>query len=317
MNVYAYQPGIFPRSEAVVGATRGLDRGRVGLDVVEDALREDLADFVRLQQTAGLDFFSDGLLRWQDIFRPLVEASGTMRPGALVRWFDNNAFFRSPELTGSLSSVKAPASIVPDGLVPRPRVATLPSPYTFSRAAQAGPHRNQLMLDLARHVLRPVAQGLTAAGCQVLHLQEPWLAFFGIDPADWAPLEHALASIKEGMAAAVVLHVYFGDAGPFADRLPRLPVDAVGVDLVETDVASLGTGWEIGLVAGCLNGRSSVVESLDGTVELARRVAQAAGPSSLYLSSNCELEFLPQKVAQKKVLRLGEAARRVKELVAV
>jgi methionine synthase II (cobalamin-independent) len=36
----------------------------------------------------------------------------------------------------------------------------------------------------------------------------------------------------------------------------------------------------------------------------------------LYLSSNCELEFLPRDVARQKVLRLGEAAVRTKELVA-
>jgi len=314
VNVSAYQHGLYPRSEAVVSATRGLDRGRVAREVVEEAFRNDLADFVLLQQRAGLDFFSDGLLGWQDIFRPLVEASGVMRPGALVRWFDNNAFFRAPEVNGSLASIRAPALIVPDGAVPRPRVATLPSPFMFSRAAQTAAPRNPLMLELARHVLRPVAEALAAASCQVLHLQEPWLAFFGIEEADWDPLERALASIKEGLPARVVLHVYFGDAGPFADRLRRLPIDAVGVDLVETDVAALGTGWEIGLLAGCLNGRSSVVESLEGTVGLARRVAQAVAPPTLYLSSSCDLELLPQKVAEQKVLRLGEAARRVKEL---
>lgn len=300
----------------MVAATRGLDRGRVGPTVVEEAFTQDLGEFVRLQNEAGLDFFSDGLLRWQDIFRPLVEASGAMRPGALVRWFDNNAFFRAPQLTGTLSAISAPAVLAPDGLVPRPRASSLPSPFMFSRAAQASSDRNQLMLDLARHVLRPAAEALSAAGSQVIHLQEPWLAYFGVEPGDWGPLEKALASIKEGMSATIILHVYFGDAGPVAQRLRRLPVDAVGVDLVETDIDALGGDWEIGLVAGCLNGRSSVVESLEGTVRLIHRAVEAVRPRSLYLSSNCDLEFLPQKVAQQKVRRLGEAASRARELVA-
>ncbi|HKV31575.1 MAG TPA: hypothetical protein VJT14_11230, partial [Candidatus Dormibacteraeota bacterium] len=60
----------------MVAATRGIDRGRVGSDAVERAFADDLAAFVRTQKDAGMDFFSDGLLKWQDIFRPLTEALG-------------------------------------------------------------------------------------------------------------------------------------------------------------------------------------------------------------------------------------------------
>jgi 5-methyltetrahydropteroyltriglutamate--homocysteine methyltransferase len=276
-----------------------------------------LIDFVQLEQQAGLDYFSDGLLRWQDIFRPLVEASTAMSPNGLKRWFDNNAFFREPQLRQPLSRISLPAEILQDKAVPQPRVATLPSPFMFSRAAHASGDRNQLMLDLSRHVLRPAVEALTAAGSQVVHLQDPWLAYFGIQPGDWTPLEESLESLHDGISATFVLHVYFGDAGRFADRLRRLPVEAVGVDLVETDIDSLGSEWPIGLLAGCLNGRSSIVEPLESTVELARRIADRVRPRTLYLSSSCDLEFLPAGVARQKVLRLGEVSRRVKELVAV
>lgn len=313
--IAAYQPGIYPRSEAVVAATRGHDRGRVAGAAVEAAYRQDLVDFVTLQQQAGLDFFSDGLIQWQDIFRPLVEASSGMRVGSPTRWFDNNAFFRAPEVNGSVALVAAPPGILPDGIVPRPRVGTLPSPFMFSRAAQTGRDRNQLMLDLTQHLLRPAAVALVSAGCRIIHVQEPWLAYFGIDGSDWATLERCLSSLREGVDATLVLHVYFGDAGPLVDRLRRLPVDAIGIDLVQTDMASLGARWELGLVAGCLDGRSSLIEPLDRTVELVRRLAETVSPPSLYLSSNCDLERLPREVARQKVLRLGEAARRVKELV--
>ncbi len=316
-RVLAYQPGIFPRSEEVVAATRGLDRGRVAPDAVEEAFRRDLAEFVRLQQDAGLDFFSDGLLRWPDIFRPLIEGSGVLRPGSLVRWFDNNAFFRAPQVTGPLGPSALPAAIVPDGAVPRPRVATLPSPYMFSRVARGAADRNQLMCDLARHVLRPAVAALAASGCQLIHLQEPWLAYFGIEPADWTPLEESLAALRDGLSTPIVLQTYFGDAGPFAQRLRHLPVDAVGIDLVETDVDALGTDWEIGLVAGCLDGRRSLVESLDATVDLARGLAETVRPPRLYLSASCDLELLPREVAQRKVRHLGEAAARVRELLPV
>jgi 5-methyltetrahydropteroyltriglutamate--homocysteine methyltransferase len=297
-----------------VAATRGVERARVTATEVDDAYYGDLADLVRVQREAGLDLFSDGLLRWQDIFRPLAEAAG-MRTNVLTRWFDNNAFYRAPEIGDTVPVVDSVDRIVPDPIVPEPRVATLPSPYLFSRMALAKRDRNQVMLELAATVLRPAAQQLAAAGCTLIHLQDPWLGFFGIEAADRTALEQALGAISSAVDAHVVLHVSFGDAGPQLDWLRRLPVHAVGVDLVETDINSLGTDWEIGLVAGCIDGRSSVVESPEAIADALQHVAESTRTPVLYASSSCELELLPRTVADRKVLVLGAAAQRLREPV--
>ena len=299
-----------------MAATRGIDRGRVGADAVEQAFSDDQAAFVAVQKKAGMDFFSDGLLKWQDIFRPLMGALG-VKPHTLIRWFDTNTFFREPELEGKVPTVKNPGGIVATASVPRPRVATLPSPYMFSRAAHTDQDRNRLMVDLAQRVLRPAIDAAVAGGAELVHLEDPWLGYFGIKPEDWAPLAEALGLLHHDLKATLAYHVYFGDAGPHIAQLLRLPVDAIGVDLIETDVAELGSGWDKGLVAGIINGRSSILESLDNTVEVARHLADTVRPRNLYLTSDCELGYLPTVVAEQKVLRLGEAAHKAKELVSV
>jgi len=162
-------------------------------------------------------------------------------------------------------------------------------------------------------VLRPAADVLVAAGCTVIHLEEPWVVTHDVGPASWETLGEALEVLGAGLGAAVVLHTSFGDAGPAMDRMRELPVDAVGVDLVETDVESLGADWTGGLVLGCLNGRSSLVESVDVTVKVAKAVADRARPSALYLSSGTSFDLLPRAVAIEKVGVLGEAARRLGE----
>ena len=110
-----------------------------------------------------------------------------------------------------------------------------------------------------------------------------------------------------------MLHTYFGDAGPWIDRLRDLPVDAVGVDFFETDVRSLGSGWSTGILVGAVNGRRSLVEPVEEIVKLARMVGDAVEPSALYLSSISDLELLPRDLAAEKVRRLGEAARQLNE----
>jgi len=299
-----------------VAATRGIDRGRVGSDAVGRAFAGDLAAFVRVQKDAGMDFFSDGLLRWQDIFRPLTEALG-VKPHTLVRWFDTNTFFREPELSGRLTMPADPDAVAPDASVPRPRVTTLPSPYMFSRAAHTDQDRNGLMLALAEQVLRPAIDAAVAAGAELIHLEDPWLGYSGIAGEDWAPLTDALQILHRDLKATLAFHVYFGDAGPHIDQLLKLPVDAIGVDLVQTDLKALGSGWDKGLVAGVINGRSSILESPKSLVDVARHLADTVRPRNLYLSSNCELGYLPTPVAEQKVQRLGETARSVKQLVSV
>jgi len=320
IRIAAYQHGLYPRSEDVVAATRGLERGRTTQEEVDRAFRADREDFIAVQREAKLDFFSDGLLRWQDIFRPLVEASGGLDARTLIRWFDNNSFFRAPEVTGDVTlSSSPPAAFRDEDDLPVPRVATLPSPYLFSRAAQTHGDRNALMMDLTREILRPVAESLSGRGYEVIHLQEPWLPYFGLEPSDWDDFEKALMEIRDGISsssAALVLHAYFGDVGPYVERLRRLPVHALGIDFVETDLDELGSHWDTGLLAGTLDGRSSPVESTDGTVEFLRRVAETVSPSLLYISSNCELEYLPRDIARQKVARLGEISVRLKELLA-
>jgi 5-methyltetrahydropteroyltriglutamate--homocysteine methyltransferase len=308
VEIAAYQHGIFPRSESVVAATRDLERGRTTREAVETAFRNDRDAFVTVQRDAGLGFFSDGLLRWQDLFRPLVDAATGLEADGLVRWFDNNSFYRTPDVLAPPVLSAEPEVFADLDPLPEPRVATLPSPYLFSRAA-----RGLGIVEAAEAMLRPAAEFLVTRRCAVIHLAEPWIGFHGIDQAEWASFEKAVGVLTDGLAAAVVLHVFYGDAAPYLDRLRRLPVAAVGVDLVETDADAVGPQWETGLLAGCLNGRAAVLEDMDATAELAVRVAERAAPPRLFLSSSSELELLPRALAADKVRLLGALAARVRE----
>ncbi len=320
-RVLAYQHGIYPRSERVVAATRDLERGRTTPQAVEDAFGQDEADFVDLQRRAGLDAFSNGLVRWQDLFRPLVEASEGMRARTLVRWFDNNSFYRAPEIEGPVAPIKDSAALASmfgaGDQVPAPRVATLPSPYLFSRVAHvaSGGDRDALLTQLTDALLVPAVNAAADHGAAFVHLQEPWLPFFGIDDSSWMALESALVTLREvlGDRALLVLHLPFGDAAPHAERLRALPVDVVGIDFVQTDLDALGTGWPMGILAGCIEGRRSLVESAEDVASFAAKVAGAIQPSTLILSSNCELELLGSGVAERKVLALGQAASMLRE----
>ncbi|MGH2661829.1 MAG: hypothetical protein ACRDH8_03265 [Actinomycetota bacterium] len=309
LDVSAYVHGIHPRSETLVAATRDLERDRTTPEKVEEQFRREREDVLDLQREAGLDFLSDGLLRWADIFRPLVEASRGLDARVLVRWFDNNSFYRAPEVGERPRLDGGLASWVTEDGFPEPRVATLPSPFLFSRVAQTDGDRDALMLELAGGVLRPAVEHLVQAGAGVVHLQEPWLAFHGIGDASWEPFGEALARVREGAdGVPVVLHTYFGDAAPHADRLVGLPVDAVGIDFAETDLEALAGPWGTGMLVGCLDGRRSILEDPEQTASFVGRVAERVRPTRLFVSSGSDLELLPAEVGREKIRLLGQVA---------
>lgn len=313
-RVAAYQYGIHPRSETVVAATRDWDRGRTTWEAVDAAFTEDLRELVDQQRTAGMTYLSDGLLRWQDLFRPLVDAAEGMEAAHLVRWFDNNAFVRCPRVDGSPGLKHAPSLLVAQAeMVPTPRVATLPSPLLFSRIADTAGNRDALMVELARQVLRPAAEGLAAQDFGLLHLEEPWLGFHGVEVESWPAFEQAVGILTEGLDMPVVLHVSLGDASRFGDRLPDLPVHAVGIDAPATELEALGPRWPTGLLVGCVEGRNTLLEPVGPTVDAVARLVERLEPTALYVSANTELQLLPRQSAVPKLARLGEIAAGLEE----
>jgi methionine synthase II (cobalamin-independent) len=310
-EIRCYLHGIYPRSEALVAATRDAARGRrPAVDVQEQRLADGMA-LAALQREAGLDYVSSGMLAWQDLFRPLVAACPQWTTGPLRRWFGNNTFIRVPvvqgatELDRDLFAAELDRDVLTAGAS---EVGTLPGPYTLSRVAETCLDRDVLIGALAGGVLRPAAEEFAARGARVVHLQEPWLVARGIEDHCWRLLAAAVDCVRDGLGALVVVHTYFGDAAPWLDRLRALPTDAVGVDLTQTDITALSGRWRNGILAGCLDGRSSLLEDAKDTAALARRIVDITRAPTLILSSSCDLELLPRAIADNKTRLLGAAA---------
>jgi len=305
-EIRAYAPGIHARSEELVQATRDFDRGRTTREVVEKQQNEDLRSFLEVQREADLDYLSDGLLNWQDIFRPFDTAARGLRPGPLTRFLNTNTFFRAPVAEARTPKLTEPLGepFFHIGDLPRGRwVATLPSPYAlaFAAADELEPR------TVAETVLRPQIRWLAGNGCAMVVLQET--ALFG-NNRDIFGLGKALDALESPVPLA--LQLPFGDAGEVLGELVELDVEAIGVDFYATDVAALPRPFPKTLLAGVIDARNSLLEEPEEISEFGRRLLEEL-EGELHLVPNGDLQFVPEKIAREKVLRLGAAARRLKE----
>ncbi len=299
--------GAFPRSEALVEATRDLDRGRTTPEAVQELFLRTEEEVGRLEERLGLQPRTGGYLRWPDLFRPFAETWEGFTVGPLTRWFETNQFFRQPILHAP--PARAPGALAswlpPTGGPGSPaRKAILPGPYTFSGLLdnRSGETAEALTHRLGR-LLGEEVQELRSAGSSTFQFQEPLLVYH---PPEGARAEAVVAAYRAIGAAAdgatTAVWTFFGDAFPAWPLLTRLPVSLVGVDLSETDALKLPPGPERrGLGLGVIDPRTSLVEDPAEVVRLARSIRERHRPTTVWIGSGAPLDLLPWEPAIRKL----------------
>lgn len=307
--------GIHPRSEELVAATRDFDRGRTDARALAEVRRRDAQALVDVQAKAGFLHVSDGLLGFQDLFRPFAEKVKGAKVGPITRWFDNNTFYRQPIIESSLHRTgPAVAAYHEAAKLPKGHKwkAVLPGPYTFAKLVddQSYGSAEKLLTAFARDVLAAEVKALAKDGFGWVQFSEPALVKDRAQPEELEALQRAYFNILEGVRITSSVTTSFGDASRILQDLFELPVDYVGVDLTETPLDAFeGLAPTRGLQAGIVDARSSIVEKPDHIVATAEEILEVAAFPALALAPSAELEYVPRALADEKVLALGEAAR--------
>jgi 5-methyltetrahydropteroyltriglutamate--homocysteine methyltransferase len=292
-ELQAFVPGIYPRSEELVQATRDLDRGRTTQEAVDEQVERDRAAFVAGQQEAGLDLLADGKLDWQDHFRPLLEAADGLETGALTRFLDTNTFYRAPKATNATPTLGAPLDERYVTPLPGPRLVTLPSPFALAQGTGVTPK------TMAEGVLKPAIESLEA---ELVVLAEPFLA------REDSPLLDDLAESLGPLAGGPKLAIWFtfGDARPLLEQgAADLPVEAIGIDFYATHLTDVPEGFSKLLLAGVVDARNSLLEEPRELAAFAQRLGERA--DSIALVPNGDLQYVSERIAREKLERLGKA----------
>ena len=308
MEVATSLTGPFPRSEALVQATRDLDRGRASPEAVRELYSATEREVAQLEDRLGLEPRTGGFLRWPDLLRPFAESWQGFTVGPLTRWVETNMFFRQPVLHAPPERVAgAIAPWIPDlgsGQNRRRGKVILPGPYTFSGLLdnRSGETPEALTHRLGRLLAEEVRE-LRGLGYANFQFQEPLLV---TDPPEGPRAESVVAAYLaisgslNGSTSSV--WTYFGDARDALPLLLRIPVSLVGFDLAETDILDLPPfPARRGIGLGVIDPRTSLVEDPAEVVRLTRAVADRHHPATVLLGPGAPLHLLPWEPATRKL----------------
>ena len=270
------------------------------------------------QAEAGLDRVVEGQLRWDDMLAHPLAVHDAVETRGLLRYYDNNNFYREPVVSGPLAfdgdvaaELSAAAELTDD------LQAVLPGPYSlFDLATDAHYGDDDEFLAAVGTFLAGEVEAFPEVG--TLFLLEPSLA---VDPPGTARVERvreAIEAVAGATAADVVVHTYWGalEAATYASLLDA-NVDGVGFDLVTAPGESASLAGELGtpgsVALGVVDGQNTEVEAAGAIRERVERFERALGesgdPETVYVTSNTELFYLPVNRFSEKLAALGAATK--------
>jgi 5-methyltetrahydropteroyltriglutamate--homocysteine methyltransferase len=275
------------------------------------------AEVVDRQQAAGLDLVVEGQLRWDDMLAHPLAVHDNVETRGIVRYYDNNNFYRDPVVTGELTAdgdvadeLDAAAEHVDGGLQ-----AVLPGPYSLADLATDEHYGDDAAF------LSGVAEFLAGEAAafpevETLFLLEPSLVTD--PPGDGADerASEAIDAVANGIDADVVVHTYWGALEEKVHaHLLDADVDAVGYDLVSDADASLYNVQEYGtaddVALGVVDGQNTLVESGDTVRERVEWFDEGT-PSedfgTIYATTNTEPFYLPVNKFEAKLDALAAAS---------
>jgi 5-methyltetrahydropteroyltriglutamate--homocysteine methyltransferase len=319
-ELVATTPGLYPLPDwakdelsELKGHQKGdLIAGDEGPEIV-DAYDRARAEVVDAQADAGLDRVVEGQLRWDDMLAHPLTIHENVETGGIVRYYDNNNFYRDPQVQGELTpsgDVAAELEAVDADALQ----AVLPGPYSLSDLATDEYYGDEAdFLDAVADFLAGEIE--TFPSHETLFLLEPSLVE---NPPDDDADERASAAIDrvaDATDADVVVHTYWGAVPEKVyAHLMDADVDAIGFDFVtETEDAlyninEYGTKDQIAM--GLVDGQNTLVESPETIRDRVEWVDERTHTDfeRAYLTSNTELFYLPVNKFEDKLEALGDAA---------
>ncbi len=298
---------------------------------------------LRYLESAGLDRVYDGEARRVEMYEHPVRNLEGFRFTGHVRSFDAK-YYRKAAVVGPVRLARPydleEFDFVRSHARAEPKVPVT-GPYTLAdwsyneyylgrQPGWKGPARRraaqrELVVALAREVIRPTLRALVDRGCRVIQIDEPAA---GTHPEEVPLIVEGFNEATEGIDAELTMHVCFSDYRKLlpglleAKRCRQWAWEFANRDDEAHDAYALldafveyGDRRDVGI--GVLNVHVDAVETPELVAERIERAARHLGdPGRLWVNPDCGLRTRSLAVADAKLRAMVEGARRARAKLA-
>jgi 5-methyltetrahydropteroyltriglutamate--homocysteine methyltransferase len=279
------------------------------------AAYEDVrTEFIDAQQAAGLDRIVEGQGRWDDMLAHPLVVTDAVETRGIVRYYDNNNFYREPVVTDELTASGDVANELDAVNQPLDSdlQAVLPGPYSLADLA------TDEYYDDSEEFLAAIAEFLAAEvdllpSVETLFLLEPSLVENAPANGEDARASQAIDAVATAATADVVVQPYWGalDETVYAHVMDA-DIDGLGFDLIADHDANVYNAQEYGtpdeVSLGVVDGQNTLVESPETIRERVEWFSEQTSQNDydrIYATTNTETFYLPVNRFEEKLEALG------------
>jgi 5-methyltetrahydropteroyltriglutamate--homocysteine methyltransferase len=295
-------------------ALNRFDQKKISGEELEKVYQETIKRVIKEQEEAGVNLITDGQIRWDDLVTPFARNIEGIEIGGLIRFFDNNVYYRRPIVKSKLAfknySTVEQFNFLKQNSATEVK-AVLVGAFSFARLCKDEYYNDldKLTLEVAE-ILNKEAKKLEEKGAKFIQIDEPSLCF---SPEKIDLVSQATKIITNGLKAKTCLYLYFGGIKDLVPGLFDFQVDGIGVDVIsrpENLDLILESSFDKEIVLGCLDARNTRIEKEKKLLELFEGVTKKIQSDRIYISPSCGLEFLPHEDALMKLKTMVQAVRR-------
>ncbi len=281
------------------------------------------SEIIGAQKAAGLPVVVDGMVDWHDIFRVFVRSWRNVSVNGLLRYFDNNFFYRIPVFTGEPDIIEPvwPQRVRELSLIADPSTLkiVLPGPVTMakmSKTTETGISVEELARLIANLLRREVE--LTLEYNVYVQIDEPILSDRRASPSD-AELAVELAEEIAGPALdRAIIAVYFDFPGrEVLERLVESKIRYIMLDIADSPARARENAIPLSghvPVLGLVDGRRIHTDRLsDKLMKPVRVLAEGAG--EIVVTTTTWMDLIPYRYALKKTMIVSEMVREVASML--
>ncbi|SFC44167.1 5-methyltetrahydropteroyltriglutamate--homocysteine methyltransferase [Halobiforma haloterrestris] len=318
-------PGLFPLPDWAkddLSDLKGHQKGDlIGGDEGEEitaAYEEAREEVIAAQEDAGLDRVVEGQLRWDDMLAHPLAVHDAVDTQGIVRYYDNNNFYRDPvvqgelDFSGDVASELESASELTEGDALQ---AVLPGPYSLADLATDEHYGDEAdFLAAIADFLAGEVEAFPAH--ETLFLLEPSLIENAPEDGVDERASEAIDTVASATDADVVVQPYWGalEEKVYAHLLDA-DIDAVGFDFVANQEENVYNLQEYGATdavsLGLADGQNTLVEdpeAIRDRVDWVYDQIPVTEFETVYLTTNTETFYLPYGKFEEKLAVLAEAA---------
>ncbi len=300
---------------------RDLERGSLPAHDIDWQLRAESAAVVGLQEALGFRFVTDGMVDWHDIFRPFVSAWRNVTVGGLLRYFDNNFFYRMPifvDRPDPSQFVWAPRIRSLSGILePNPMKIVIPGPLTFTLMSknESGLGKEELAESVAS-ALAMEARAAVEAGAGAVQIDEPFLTDQDVNEDDARLAAELISSITSQLSVPTILSLYFDvPKESVYEQLLNSKVSYISIDVADAPARAIqlisrkGFGGH-GAVLGVVDARRIEDDRYDAVAGWVKSLRPEVG-DEVGLTTTTWFDVIPYTYSLRKAYILSEIFNRL------